>query len=93
MLEEELEKMGYDQEKQKNQYATFIKVVTAPFMVVGYAGYGLYELVVSLNKKAFEAKQSEEQKQFKQKVSQALSNLLQIDIEIAESCMNTTMTR
>lgn len=65
----------------------------APFVVVGYAGYGLYELVVKLNNRAFEAKESEEQKAFRQNVSQALSNLLQIDIEIAESCMNTTMTR
>lgn len=32
----------------------------APFVVVGYAGYGLYELVVKLNNRAFEAKQSEE---------------------------------
>ena len=59
MIEEELEKMGYDKEKQKGQYETFIKIVTAPFMVVGYAGYGLYELVVKLNTRAAEAKESE----------------------------------
>lgn len=53
----------------------------------------MYELAVKSYTKAFEAKPSEEQKQFRQKVSQALSNLLLIDIEIAESCINTTMTR
>jgi len=34
-------------------------------MVVGYAGYGIYELVVSLNDKAFKQKNSPIMQEFK----------------------------
>ena len=40
--------MGINTETQKNQFDTFIKIVSAPFVVIGYAGYGLYELVSNL---------------------------------------------
>ena len=67
--------MGFDQKKLKSQYETFIKIVSPPYMVIGYAGNGLYELVIKLNTRASEARESAELKAFRQKVSQVLSNL------------------
>lgn len=93
MLEEELENMGYDLDNQKSQYETFVKVLKAPFVFINAAGSGLIGIFVKLQQKSAESRQTESQKEFRQKISMALSTFLGIDIDIAENCMNMTMTR
>lgn len=62
-------------------------------MFLNSAGSGLLGIFVKLQQKSKEARETEEQKQFRQKISVALSTFLGIDIDIAENCMNMTMTR
>ena len=59
MLEEELEKMGYDLENQKGQYDLFIKIVKSPIIFVNFASSGLIGLFVKLQQKSANSRQSE----------------------------------
>lgn len=48
VLEEELEKMGYDLDNQKSQYEVFIKVLKSPIVFVNFASSSLVGLFQKL---------------------------------------------
>ena len=65
VLEDELEKMGYDIDNQKSQYETFVKVLKAPLVFINAAGSGLIGIFVKLQQKSVESRQTESQKEFR----------------------------